>query len=211
MTEYITNRLHFITNTEVILKYIKARKVHDDPPPEFSLNAIKSMPDDLFVPLDAHIKALSVLNMEMPSLDEDTKKSVQSSVFLGTTGKTSETAIQDAIASTRKSLIESSSDTAGLEPFDKVVSNYNQYGFFSQYDWRFANWGTIEDIHSVTEKTFKPPTDYLEFTTRWAPPIPAMQELANTFPSVRFKLRYRHLSDDNWITVDIFGFPPWGY
>jgi hypothetical protein len=43
------------------------------------------------------------------------------------------------------------------------------------------------------------------------PPVAAIQELASTFPSVRFKLKFRYDPDAPWAVEDIFAFPPFGY
>jgi len=212
MTEYVTNRLYFITNTEAVLNFIKSKHVHDNPPPEFSFNSIKPMPDELFLPLNAQILSLSVSNMEKCPLDETTKQAVFSRILSGTPpGKPSESTIPEKINVIRQALIEASTDRADIELFERAVSNYTRHRYFSHYDWRLVNWGTIEDVHSVTESTFHPPTSFIEFTTKWTPPIAVMQILANTFPSVRFRLKYRFHSDSPWMTEEIFAFPPFGY
>jgi hypothetical protein len=69
----------------------------------------------------------------------------------------------------------------------------------------------VADIQTVVATTFVPSTTYLEFITYLTPPIPAMQTLANTFPSVRFELRYRYHSQDSWTEVEFFPFPPFSY
>lgn len=212
MTEYVTNRLHFITNTETILDFIKSNHVHDNPPPEFSFNSIKPMPDELLLPLNEHILSLSVLNMEICPSDETTKRIVLSKIASGTSfGKPAESLLPDRIEAIRKELTAASTNGAGIEQFESALSNYDRHRFFTHYDWRLVHWGTIDDVQSVTEATFHFPTSYLEFTTKWTPPIAAMQALANTFPSVRFKLKHRSHPGDPWKTEDIFAFPPFGY
>ena len=168
MTEYVMNRLHFITNTEAVLKFIKSKHVHENPPPEFSFNSIKPMPDELFLPINEQILSLSVSNMEICSLDETTKRIVLSRITPGLLlGKPGESSIPDKIDVIRKTLKETATDKAGIELFDKAVSNYDRHRFFCHYDWRLVHWGTIEDVHSVTESTFHPPTSFIEFTTKW--------------------------------------------
>lgn len=211
MPEYLINQLHFITNTEVILKYIKAVHVHDNPPPEFSLNAIKSMPDELFLPLNDDIISLSAMNSELPPLDEATTQAALSNIVFGAPEKSSESEISEKIKKIGDALADGPAGRSEIEAFHRAISNYKQYRYFSQYDWRMAKWGTIEDIHSVTPSTFRPPLTFIEFTTRWTPPIAALQELANTFPSVRFKLKYHFHPDDSWTVLDLFAFPPFGY
>jgi hypothetical protein len=51
----------------------------------------------------------------------------------------------------------------------------------------------------------------IEFSTLWTPPIAALQELADMFPSVRFELTYRLEPSDPWTLVEIFPVKPWGY
>jgi hypothetical protein len=196
-----------MTNTEMVLKYIRAGHVHDNPPSEFSLNAIKSMPDALFLPLTDSVVALAASNVDLPPLHAAVKEVVLSETIFGGVGKLSEAGIRERIGAVR----ENAPDPESAAVIDRAVANHGQYGFFSQYDWRLTHWGTIDDIHSVTPGTFEPPTSYLEFTTRLLPPVAAMQELANTFPSVRFKLKYRYDSDESWIVEDLFAFPPFGY
>lgn len=212
MTEYVTNRLHFITNTKTILNFIKSNHVHDTPPPQFSFNSIKPMPDELFLPHNEHILSLSVLNLEICPLDETAKQVVLSKIASKTpSGKISSSVIPDKIKVIRESMMASSADKADLELFDRAVSNYTRLNFFSHFDWRLSHWGTIEDVHSVTESTFHLTTEFIEFTTKWTPPIAVVQILANTFPSVRFKLKYQSHPDASWKTEDIFAFPPFGY
>ena len=134
MTEYVTNRLHFITNTEAILKFIKSKHVHDTPPPEFSFNSIKPMPDELFLPLNEKILSLSVANMQICTLDEATKQVVLSKIVLETLpGKKSASSIQDKINAIRKTLIEASTDEAGMVLFERAVSNFARHRFFFSF------------------------------------------------------------------------------
>lgn len=207
MSKYLTNQLHFITNTEMVLKYIRARQVHDNPPPEFSLNAVKSMPDELFLPQNDAIMSLSASNVDFPPLHESIREVVSSEDIFRGVGKLSESGILEKIETVRKS----ATDDKSAALIDRAAANYRQYGFFSQFDWRLTHWGTAWDIHSATPSTFEPPTSYLEFTTRLLPPVAAMQELANTFPSVRFKLKYRYNPNTPWAVEDLFAFPPFGY
>ena len=146
MTEYVTNRLHFITNTEAILKFIKSKHVHDNPPPEFSFNSIKPMPDELFLPINTQTLSLSVSNMEKCPLDETIKQAVLSRIVSGIPpDNSSASTIPEKINVIRKTLIEASTDKADIELFEQAVSNYTRHRFFSHYDWRLVNWGTIED------------------------------------------------------------------
>jgi hypothetical protein len=207
MSEYVISQLHFITNTEQVLGYIKAGRVHDSPPPEFSLNAIRSMPDALFLPLEPPVLFLSAWNVDLSSLNDTVREEALSAGMTGRPEKINGEEMAEKIESAERT----SRDTADARLIERAVSNYRQFGYFSPYDWRFANWGTVADIHSVVPDTFRVPTSCLEFTTRWTPPVAAMQELANTFPSVRFKLKYRYDPEGPWMVADLFAFPPFGY
>jgi hypothetical protein len=191
----------------MVLKYIRAGRVHDNPPPEFSLNAIKSMPDALFLPMAGAVHDLSASNVDLPSLDAAVKEVVLSDNAFGEVGKLSDSGIREKIGAVR----QTAPDPESAALIDRAVANYEKFGFFSHFDWRLTHWGTIGDIHSVSRETFEPSTSYLEFTTRLMPPVAAMQELANTFPSVRFKLKFRYGANEPWIVEDLFAFPPFGY
>jgi hypothetical protein len=224
MPEYLTNQLIFFSNAKFILNFIKAKSKGNDAPSLFSLSSIKKMPDPLYLPIDQYIRQLAIMNMEMPSLpvfDEAVKQVALSMLFEGRECKASEPAILSAIEVTRKTLIDAESRSgpvkaAGsektiLDIFDQAVANYHHHKFFCHYDWRFANWGTVEDIHSVVESTFGPPTSHIEFKTKWTPPIPALEALAGFFPSVRFELKYQYAPSDTWKKVEIFPNPPFSY
>lgn len=207
MQEYLTNQLHFITNTEQVLGHIRRGRGQDDPPREFSLNAIRSMPDELCLPLNGPVLSLSEWNVDLSSLDETVR---DMAISWGLTGKP-EKATGEEMAEKIETVRGETRGTADAGFVDRAVSNYRRFRFFSQYDWRFANWGTVADVHSVVPETFRPPTSCLEFTTRWTPPVAAVQELANTFPSVRFKLKYRYDPEGPWSVEELFAFPPFGY
>jgi hypothetical protein len=120
------------------------------------------------------------------------------------------TALRDAASERDQAKTEPSEKTI-REVFEQAVANYHHHRFFCHYDWRFTNWGTVEDIHSVVESTFELPTSYIEFETKWSPPIAALEALASFFPSVRFELKYQFTPSDVWKKVEIFPNPPFGY
>lgn len=224
MPEYLTNQLIFFSNAKFILDFIKPKNEVNNAPSRFSLNTIKKMPEALCLPMDQHVRQLALMNMELPTLpplDETVKQVALSALFSGRQGRSSESAIGSAIEATRKKLIDAESRTgpvkaAGSEKtllsvLEEAAANYQHYRFFCQYDWRFAHWGTVEDIHSVVESTFEPPSSYIEFKTKWTPPIPAMEALAGFFPSVRFELKYQYAPADTWRKVEIFPNPPFSY
>jgi hypothetical protein len=157
----------------------------------------------------------------LPPLDEAVKEVAILALFSGQGQKQSESAIRAGIEETRTALIDAESgngpvtaarsEKTVLEVFEQAVANYHRHKFFCQYDWRFTHWGTVEDIHSVVESTFDLPTGYIEFKTKWTPPIPALEALASIFPSVRFELKYQYAPSDTWKKVEIFPNPPFGY
>ena len=219
MPDHLINQLHFSDNSKHILDLLKSKKSRDNSPPQFSLNSIKLMPEPLYLPLNGHIIRLSIMNMEMPQLDDVTRQVALSNIFLGQEGKPAESEIPSRIEEIRETLLKSKSssgkmlgpDKRIIESFKQAISNYHQYGFFSQYDWQFANWGSIGDIVSITESTFTVPTTYIEFVTKWTPPIQAIQLLSNAFSSIRFELKYHYQPDIPWTSVELFPNPPFSY
>ena len=219
MPENITNRLSFLSNDKTILAFIKSRHPGNECPVQFSLNSIKHTPRELILALSPPAMVLSIMNVELPELDEKTRQAAMAHLSMyrqgEEQGKASGPAIEDKIGELRTALtVATHSDDPSTrsmrDNFEQAVSNYRQHGFFSHFDWRMTTWGTAEDIVSVNAATFKRPTQCIEFETVWTPPIAALQLLANTFPSVRFRLTYRH-ADDPWQEVEFFPFPPFGY
>lgn len=211
MPDFVTNRLHFLSNDKTILAHLKSRHPDNKCPLQFSLNSIKKTPAELDLPLDPVLMDLAVLNMQMPSLDPKTENVILEHVFMGHPAKTNATHIRQKIEEIRTDIAQSSSEGHNLAAsFEQAVANYGQLKFFCHYDWRMHHWGTVEDIQSVVDATFTLPTRWIEFETAWSPPIAAVQLLSNTFPSVRFRLEYR-FAVDPWIEVEFFPFPPFGY
>ncbi|MBU2514972.1 hypothetical protein KJ966_26930 [bacterium] len=213
MTQYVTNRLYFKTNSKTILIYLKSKALGSDSPDLFSLNSIKMTPVELILPLTNEIRTLSIMNADRPSLSEPAGQIALSNLFDGQEKKENPSEIQKAIGSMKGSLqkVETEKGKMDYEVFEKALSNYEQTRFFSFYDWRLAHWGVVDDIHSVVESTFKRPTTCIEFETTWVPPMKALNNLANTFPSVRFELQSRYNSSDPWEKTELFPAIPFGY
>ena len=57
-----------------------------------------------------------------------------------------------------------------------LVRNIVKYGVTNWYHWRLENWGVKWDIE--TDDEFDVYSDRILVTTPWAPPVPAMRELA---------------------------------
>jgi hypothetical protein len=221
MTDHVTNRLLFLSNAKTILAFIKSRPFQGDVPPQFSLNSVWPMPPALVLPLTEGVRRLSLMNIEMPKLNEAVQKAALTKVFFGRTEKAQVSEVTKTIEQMHNILAKTESkqgrkplqdsEKTALEVFDQAVANYEEFKCFCQYDWRLTHWGTPDDIHSVVPSTFELPTTCIEFQTRWTPPIAAMRYLAQTFPSVRFELTYRCHPDDLWTKVEIFPITPFGY
>jgi hypothetical protein len=211
MPDYVTNRLHFLSNDKTILAHLKSRHPENKCPAQFSLNSIKKTPGELKLPLDPILLELAQSNMQMPSLDPKTEQMVFEHVLKGHTGHSDVSGIHQKIKEIRSFMLQSPTTTdTSAASFEQAVANYEQFKFFCHYDWRMHNWGTVEDIHTVVATTFEPPTRLIEFETAWSPPIAAVQLLSNAFPSVRFRLEYC-FRPDPWVEVEFFPFPPFGY
>lgn len=214
MPNYLFNRLVFHSNAEFILDLIRPARPAVGAPGLISLNAVKPMPEPLALPLTRSIRALALMNMKPLPVAPEVASVAMDKIFKGRTQEATRTDIEAAIAAVRarrRARKASPANPEDPELLDRAERNYRQYGFFSHYDWRWTHWGTVEDIHSVAPQTFRLPTGAIEFTTRWTPPIAAMEALAQMFPSVRFELGYRYRRRDEWTTVEIFPITPFGY
>lgn len=218
MSERIINQLTFRTNAKFILNLLQSAAAGRDCPPLFSLHSIKPMPDALTMPDVACLKPLLALNMEIPPLEDGIRRQAQAHLLSQPPVKADAATLQKKIAEIGQALkndqaaaVIRQAGQSRLAWFEQAVANYARFKFFNQYDWRMAHWGTVADILSVVESTFELPTSLIEFTTLWTPPLAALQELADMFPSVRFELRYRSESDTAWTPCEIFPVKPWGY
>ncbi len=217
MTKTVTNKIRFKTNAKTILVHLRSKAQGEVCPPQFSLNSIRMRPQQLQLSLTPEIRELSALNAKRPSLegrstlDEETFRVVVDNLFFGKSEKSSTEEVTEEIQRLKRSLSEQSKEESAITLFNQSIANYDQYGFFSQYDWQLTHWGSNEDIVSVVPETFVEPTACLEFESAWAPPVAAVQELANIFPSVRFKLDYRYTDADSWELIEFFPIMPWGY
>lgn len=211
MPEYLTNQLHFLTNSKTILSYLGSKKNSDHAPEQFSLNSIRLMPESMNLPLNDQIMCLSIMNLQLPVLDKNTEKVALANLYFDHKVKLPESKISEKIEEIKASYAKPDANKEEIKVFEQAISNFKEFKFFSIYDWRLMNWGTDQDIHSVITSTFDLPTKYIEFETAWTPPISALQILSNTFPSVKFKLKYRLSSEDEWTSVTFFPFPPFSY
>jgi hypothetical protein len=207
----VINQLIFFSNAKYILEFIKSHHPGNTSPPRFSLNSIKPMPESLLISAEDIIMRLALMNVEMPSLSDTVKHHALSHVYFGNQTRQPASIIENAIEETASTLRRSDSNKVTLDLFEQAVSNYRQYNAFCYYDWRLTHWGTTDDILTVVESTFALSTAYIEFETKWTPPIRAMETLATTFPSVRFELKYRLGEETNWVKQEIFPNPPFGY
>jgi len=216
----LTNQLSFLTNSKYILKLLKEKAPANGSPPQFSLESIQPMPEALWMPQFECLKPLLALNMELPQMAEEVRRTALNDWILPSPQKADETTIRERIkqigltlnaaASDRAVNNASGTDKTDLELFEQAVANYNQYSFFNQCDFRMDRWGTLEDIRAVDAATFELPTTCIEFTTLLTPPLSAIQSLVDLFPSVRFELKYR-FGKNEWTHVEFFPTRPWGY
>ncbi|MCF8095510.1 MAG: hypothetical protein K9J79_09155 [Desulfobacteraceae bacterium] len=221
MDSLLTNQLFFFSNAKHILALLRSKAPGHGASPLFSLESIKATPTSLLMPDFEYIRPLLALNIEIPGLAEKVRQVVLNQWFADPPYKADETSIRKRIdqlggklesaSAERKNSVVPGSDKTLPELFEQAVDNYNKYKFFNQYDWRMAHWATTKDIQSVVESTFDTSTTYIEFATLWTPPLHAVQELADIFPSVRFELRYRYEKTDPWTNVEMFPIKPWGY
>ena len=207
----VINQLHFRTNSTTILPFLRSKAASGSGHPLFTLNSIVQRPEVLVLPPSEGLFRLSLQNMSVPILDEKVKAQFLACLPRKFKGKQPQPALYGEIALLRKTLLLSKGAKAQFEVLEQAVVNYENVGYFCQLDWGMDHWGTTEDIHSVTESTFHLPTAFLEFQTTGTPPVIALQQLANTFPSVLFTLRFRCLSEDQWHEVQFYPFPPFGY
>jgi hypothetical protein len=216
----LTNRLSFLSNSKYVLNLLKSKAPANGSPPQFSLESIQPMPQMLWMPRFECIKSLLALNVEIPPMAEEVRRTVLNHWIGQSPEKVDEATLREQIKQIGLALNAAAChraengalepDKTDLELFEQAVANYHQYKFFNQCDFRMARWGTLEDIQTVDAATFEQPTTCIEFTTLLTPPLAAVQSLADLFPSVRFELRYR-FDKSEWTHVEIFPTRPWGY
>lgn len=206
----VVNRLQFRTNSTTILPFLKSKADGTGGHPLFSLNSIASLPKALILPLNQVVVGLALQNIEIALVDESVKARFLADWRPDYRGKKTPQELEACIA-TRRQKLTRDQETTDVDTFEQAVSNYRTHGFFCQFDWCMEHWGTVGDIEDLVETTFRLPTACIEFTTRETPPLIALQQLANTFPSVLFILSYRLLTGGEWREVQFYPFPPFGY
>lgn len=202
----VVNQLHFRTNAHTIVPFLKTKAGGGSGHALFSLHSIVNLPKNLHIPLSENIIGLALLNIKLPILDPQLRARIVSGWAAAYSGQQAQAVIQAALDGLRVKL--QGSAHAILE---QAIDNYAASGYFCQYDWCMDHWGTPEDVQAVGAATFQLPTTSIEFTTLATPPVLALQQLANIFPSVLFTLRYRYPSEGTWSEVEFHPFPPFGY
>lgn len=80
--------------------------------------------------------------------------------------------------------------TFGDEPIDnayRMIKCFAETGHKGWYDWSVANWGTKWGAYSsVTDPEGEADSCRIKFNTAWAPPLPVLQRLAASEPSLAF-------------------------
>ena len=62
--------------------------------------------------------------------------------------------------------------------------------------WKFEHWGTDRDVINVAEKLNEPDQWVIRFTSRWVPPLEAIQKISGDFPGLTFELGYWSCDSD---------------
>ncbi len=207
----VLNQLYFRTNSTTILPYLKSKADGNSGHPCFSLNSIINLPKALILPVNDDIRQLSVLNISVPILDEKIRARFLADWTADYRGKQPLPVLSRKVEKIRQNLHTTPCPQPQIDLLDQAMDNYEKFGFFCQLDWCMDHWGTSADIQGVTESTFELPTSFIEFQTLSTPPIIAVQQLANTFPSVLFTLLFSYLPDATWQEVQFYPFPPFGY
>jgi len=207
----IINRLWFRTNSHTIVPFLLSRKECVPHRPGFSLNALIEMPTNLLTPELPVFFRLSLQNTALPILDDTVRAGVVACLTPQYRGKLSPAELDQAIATARQELENCPSDKEAGDILMRIVDGQRSTGYFSHIDWALDHWGCIADISAVVPESFAIPTPCIEFETLAAPPILALQRLANTFPSVRFSLQYSWQDRATWSEVEFHPFPPFGY
>ena len=207
MTAQVTNQLHFQSNAKTILSFLKSKAEPGESPSLFSLNSIKKLPQQLHLPMQSFLVQLSSQNMELPEFKDNALQVVIKEI---NGGKKIEKKPKSELLQSLHEL-QGTLDLSDLKLLNKAAENYETTGFFCQRDWCMTNWGTIEDIINADESTFTDDTTCIEFETLYSPPLTALKILADTFPSVRFRLLYKYSFEDSWTNMEIFPITPFGY
>lgn len=63
----------------------------------------------------------------------------------------------------------------------EYIRNYIKYGYFTWYEWCYANWGVKWNASDSIVCD-----DYAEFSTPWGPPIGFLISLSKAYPDVTF-------------------------
>lgn len=207
----IINRLWFRTNSHTIVPFLLSRKECVAHRPGFSLNALIELPTNLVTPELPVVFHLSLKNSTLPILDDQVRQGVVACLAPDYRGKRSPAELHQAIATVRQELEDCQGGKKDLDILTRIVDNQRSTGYFSHIDWALDHWGCIADIDGVAPESFSIPTPGIEFNTIATPPILALQQLANTFPSVRFSLQYAVQGSATWNDVEFHPFPPFGY
>jgi len=72
-------------------------------------------------------------------------------------------------------------DSYEVDFLSKLVPFTEETNHVWDYDWCVNNWGTKWDIFDVYHASLDGDTLTVGFNTAWSPPIPALQEAADTY------------------------------
>ncbi len=209
MNPIVENQLHFKSNRKTVLAYLKSKCTSDDG--LFTLNSIKKTPEQLDIELTKETKQLSILNVNAPEIKGSATGVLLDGLLNGNPSKASPEELSKIIESIQADFKSVERKEADQAAFEKSVTNFENLGFFSCFDWRLSYWGTIDDVSSVDASSFHIKTECIRFETLWSPPLAALNNLANTFPSVKFELLYRYQAEQDWTKIQLFPQVPFGY
>lgn len=209
MHPIVENQLLFKSNRKTVLAYLKSKCANNDC--LFTLNSIKMMPDQFDIELTEETRNLSILNVGAREIKGPAYKVLVEDLLNGNSTKLSPEELFKKIGLIKRKYQATARDKIDQAVFEKAVDNFENSGFFTYFDWRMHHWGVIDDVQSVDKTTFHRTTECIKFTTFWAPPLEVLNNLANTFPSVKFELLYRYQTDQDWSKIQLFPQVPFGY
>ena len=157
----------------------------------FDFNSLIPMPGSLdmtsgSITYDAIVAYLSEGGKEFPSLHSDEGRLVRKLVCGTFSGENYALGIFERLKDKSADEIEELREMG-----EKYVSNYQQYGALTWYEWCNNNWGTKWNAcEPWFEETDNQLTYY--FDTAWSAPFPIFEELSRRFPNIKVRVEYRN-------------------
>ena len=196
MPNHCSNQFTFTGNINSIQKLYHHIVNPDLEPQSIDFNRIIPMPDALDIPSDSSgMKALALLQMKLHQVIINTNWFTHAHQLVSALDKygyqwhslTAEQAIQ---VLQQEPNLQQHYDL-DLELGQQYLSNLNQYGFVSWYEWRKHNWGTKWNAYNgdvELSEDGKCLSGY--FDTAWSPAEPIYCYLAQHYPNVEINIEY---------------------